>query len=68
MAAFGERLFFWWIAATLGAVAGYLLFRIAVKDPLPFDQQRDYVPFPARASSVAANLIPRRRRAKRPTA
>ena len=66
MAAFGDRLFFWWIAASLGAVAAYLLFRIAVKDALPFDQQRDYVPFPARASSVAANLIPRRRRTKRP--
>ena len=68
MAAFGERLFFWWIAGSLGAVAVYLAFRIVAKDPLPFDQQRDYVPFPARASSVAANLIPRRRRTKQPTA
>lgn len=66
MAAFGERLFFWWLAASLGSIAVYLGYRIIAKDPLPFDQQRDYVPFPARASSVAANLIPRRRRTKQP--
>ena len=64
MAGFGERLFFWWLAAALGCVAGYLLFRIVARDPLPFDQQREYVPFPARASGVAANLIPRRRRSR----
>ena len=64
MAGFGERAFFWWLAGSLVAVAGYLLFRIIAKDPLPIDRQRDYVPFPARASSVAANLIPRRRRPK----
>ena len=62
MATFGDRLFFWWVAATLGAISAYLVFRIVARDPPPLDRQRDYVPFPARASATAANLIPRRRR------
>lgn len=66
MAGFGARFLFWWIAGSLGAIAVYLLFRVLAKDPLPFDQQRAYVTFPARASSAAANLIPRRRRIDQP--
>jgi len=62
MAAFGPRLFFWSITAIFSLIAAYILFRILSKDALPQERQRRYVPFPARASGVAANLIPRRRR------
>jgi len=62
MSAFGPRLFFWSISAIFAAAAAFILFRILSKDPLPQERQRKYVPFPARASSVAANLVPRRRR------
>lgn len=62
MARFGPRLFFWSISAVFFLAGAYILFRIFSKDALPQNRQRRYVPFPARASSVAANLIPRRRR------
>ncbi len=62
MALFGPEYLFVALAATMAPIAAYVLYRIVAKDPLPFDQQRDYVTFPARASSVAANLILRRRR------
>ena len=62
MAQFGPRLYFWTITGIFGFAAAYILFRIVSKDALPQERQRRYVPFPARASSVAANLIPRRRR------
>jgi len=62
MGAFGPRLFFWTISGIFATVSVYVLFRILSKDALPQERQRRYVPFPARASSVAMNLIPRRRR------
>ena len=62
MAGFGPRLFFWTITGLFTTVSAYILFRIVVKDPLPRERQRRWVPYPARASAVAANLIPRRRR------
>jgi len=62
MSAFGPRLFFWSISGIFALVSAYILYRIAAKDAVPQENQRRYVPFPARASSVAANLIPRRRR------
>ena len=62
MAAFGPRMFFWSITSIFSVIGIYILTRIVSKDALPKERQRRYVPFPARASSVAANLIPRRRR------
>ena len=62
MAQYGPRLFFWTISGVFAVSASYILYRISVKDALPQARQRRYVPFPARASGVAANLIPRRRR------
>jgi MFS family permease len=62
MATMGPRSFFWTIAAIFALIAAYILYRIISKDGLPQERQRRWVPFPARASSVAANLIPRRRR------
>jgi MFS family permease len=61
MSIFDVRMFFWALAGALAVIATYLLFRIIARDPLPFDEQHDFVPYPVRAFSVAANLIPRRR-------
>jgi len=58
----GPRMFFWTISGLFATIAAYILFRIVAKDPLPQERQRRWQPFPARASAVAANLIPRRRR------
>lgn len=62
MAGLGPRLFFWSIVAIFGAASVFIFGRIVAKDPLPKERQRRWVPFPVRASSVAAGLIPRRRR------
>lgn len=62
MATLGPRTFFWTITATFLTIAAYILYRIISRDGMPQERQRRWVPFPARASSVAANLIPRRRR------
>ncbi|MEE9416594.1 MAG: MFS transporter [Acidimicrobiales bacterium] len=58
------QIFYWVIAASTAVIAVWVGSRMFVEDAPPLDRQRDYVPFPARASSVAANLIPRRRRDK----
>ena len=62
MAIFGPRLFFWTISGIFSICALWILYRIFSKDALPQERQRRYAAFPARASAVAANLIPRRRR------
>lgn len=62
MVAFGPRAFLWTISGIFTIVSVFILVRIIVKDPLPQERQRRWVPFPARASAAAANLIPRRRR------
>lgn len=62
MGVFGPRMFFWTVCGLFTVISAYILFRIVVKDAMPQERQRRWQPFPARASSVAANLIPRRRR------
>lgn len=62
MALIDTSLFFWTISGLFGTVAAFILWRMLVRDALPRERQRRWVPYPARASAVAANLIPRRRR------
>lgn len=62
MGTIGPRMFFWTITGLFSIIAVYILARIVLKDPLPQERQRRWQPFPARASSVAANLMPRRKR------
>lgn len=62
MAIVGPVMFFWTIAAIFGIISLYILYRIVVADAPPPESQRRWAPMPARASAVAANLIPRRRR------
>lgn len=62
MAVWGPRSFFWTIAAIFAIAAAFILYRILSKDALPQERQRRWAPYPARASAMAANLVPRRRR------
>lgn len=62
MSVVGPRMFFWTITGIFAIVTVFILGRILAKDPLPQERQRRWVPYPARASAMAANLIPRRRR------
>jgi MFS family permease len=62
MAAFDPRFFFWSITGLFTAASLFILWRMLVRDALPRERQRRWVPFPVRGSPVAANLIPRRRR------
>ncbi len=57
----GDRGFFPLIAVTYGIVSVYLLWRILVKDALPIERQRRWVPLPSRGS-IAIHSIARRRR------
>ena len=62
MSAFGARFFFWSMSGIFAAASAFILYRIFVRDALPRERQRRFAPVPARASAMAANLIPRRRR------
>lgn len=62
MAGISPRLFFWTITGVYGVLSVFIFVRIMSRDALPKERQRRWVPFPARALSGAANLIPRRRR------
>lgn len=62
MSAAGVSMFFWVLAVAHGVIGCYILWRIVFRDALPMERQRRFVAFPVRASSVAANLIGRRRR------
>ena len=57
MSWFGEVWFFWSMAGFFGVIVVYLTYRIAFKEAMDLDRQRDFVPFPARASSFALQLI-----------
>jgi MFS family permease len=60
MAAGGPRMFFWLLTAVFGLAATHILYRILSRPPLPFDRQTPQVAFPARATAMAASLLPRR--------
>ncbi len=62
MSVSGSSSFFWTLAGIHSIIAAYILFRIVWKDALPMDKQQAYVPFPARALSGAAGLLPKRRK------
>lgn len=57
MSWFGDVWFFWSMAAFFGVIVAYLTYRIAFKEAMEVERQRDFVPFPARASSFAFQLI-----------
>ena len=62
---FGNNGFFVALALPHALLTLYVGYRMIAKDALPIDEQSDFVPFPSRASAVAAQLLIRRPR--RPT-
>lgn len=65
MAAFGTDALFWALVATHGAIAVYVACRVLAEDALPVGGQGPFVPIPARATSFAMRLAPRRSRWRR---
>ncbi len=62
MATTSPAAFFWSMVGTNLMIAGYVGYRMVVKDALPVERQRRFVAFPARASAVAMGLVSRRKR------
>ncbi len=60
MIVFSSKMYFVALIATHAAIAIYLVYRIVVVDALDVDDQRDFIPFPARASAGAVNLLARK--------
>ena len=54
-------LFFWVLVGTHGLVAAFILYRIVVREAMPLDRQSTFQAWPARASQLAFQMIPRRR-------
>jgi MFS family permease len=50
-------LFYWTIGAFMSVIVGFISYRILFRDGLPKERERPYVPFPARATSVAFRLV-----------
>ncbi len=60
----GTQAFFWILAGTHAAIATYVGYRVVVRDPLPMERQRAWVPMPSRATAAISVLArPRRTRA-----
>lgn len=61
MSRISNNLFFWALAAAHLVIAAYVAWRIVVLEGLNVDEQRRYQMFPARASVIAARMMPKRR-------
>ncbi len=59
---FGNQAFFLSLALAHGLLTLYAGYRIIAKDALPVDRQGHFVPYPSRASGMAAALMIKRRR------
>ncbi len=65
----GASGFFWTLAATHVLLAGYLVFRIVARDPVPVEDQSPYRPYPARSSALATSIgrrVPKPKRSALP--
>jgi len=57
MSAFGASWFFWSLAISFSVVVVYVAYRLIVKDAMPVERQKAFVPFPARAGYLAAAIV-----------
>ena len=57
MAWLGPALFYWAMGGFFAVVIAFVSYRILFREALPQERERPYVPFPARATSVAFKLI-----------
>ncbi len=56
-------LFYWTLGVYFTTIFGFIAYRILFREALPKERERPYVPFPARATSVAFKLVTAPRRA-----
>jgi MFS family permease len=61
MVSLGNEMFFVTLVAAHGAIAAYLVFRVAFREGLPRSRQGRFVAIPARASATAIAVLARRR-------
>lgn len=66
MTVFEPTAYFWSLIIAHGAIAGYVMYRIIVGDPVPIDEQSTYRPYPARGSFVATTIGRRRPKVVKP--
>ena len=59
MTAFGPTWFFWALTIAFTTIACYVTYRMLVKEAMPIDRQREFVPYPARAGALAIGLVVR---------
>jgi MFS family permease len=57
MSRFGPRWFFWTLTIAFGAIVAQVVWRILVKEAMPVERQKRFVPFPARAGALAIGLV-----------
>lgn len=57
MSALGSQWFFWTMSIAFGMIVAYVVFRISVREALPRERQRDFIPFPARAGALAISIV-----------
>ncbi|WP_158412413.1 MFS transporter [Ilumatobacter nonamiensis] len=50
-------MFFWTMGAFFSVIVAFISYRLLFSDPLPEERESPYVPFPARATSVAFRLV-----------
>lgn len=57
MSSIGPSLFYWVMGGCFGVIVGFISYRILFREAVPKEQERPYVPFPARATSIAFKLV-----------
>ena len=57
MAWIGPTLFYWTMGAFFSVIVAFISYRIAFREALPESSEGPYIPFPARATSVAFKLV-----------
>lgn len=65
MAWISPALFYWTVGVYFSVIIGFISYRILFREALPKERERPYVPFPARATSVAFKLVSVPKRVKR---
>lgn len=60
MSTVDPQMFFWVIGATTSAISIYVGYRVMVADAPPEERKVRFIPFPTRASSMAATLLPKK--------
>ncbi len=65
MSVWGAGMFFWLLAGLNGLIAAYITYRVAIRDAMPVDDQRPWVPVATRGGVVVASTLSKPRRALR---